>query len=94
MTATSDEAGVVPTIHARGAERLDAVVDLVHAMARPRPLTELLDEAPRRVASVFRSEVCSLYLREGDGLVMRGNVGFVARALGEVRLHVGEGPRR
>ena len=91
MTATPDDAGVVPTIHARGAERLDAVVDLVHAMARPRPLTELLDEAPRRVASVFRSEVCSLYLREGDGLVMRGNVGFVARALGEVRLQVGEG---
>ncbi|MFO0602218.1 MAG: GAF domain-containing protein [Polyangiales bacterium] len=91
MTAPTDDAGVVPTIHARGAERLDAVVDLVHALARPRPLTELLDEAPRRVARVFRSEVCSLYLREGDGLVMRGNVGFVAKALGEVRLHVGEG---
>lgn len=91
MTDLPDASGVVPTIHARGAERLDAVVDLVHALARPRPLTELLDEAPRRVARVFRSEVCSLYLREGDGLVMRGNVGFVAQALSEVRLQVGEG---
>lgn len=84
-------AGVTPTIHGRGVERLDAVVDLVHALARPRPITDLLDEVPRRVAAVFRSDVCSLYLREGDGLVMRGNVGFTTSALGEVRLGVGEG---
>ena len=83
--------GVTPTIHGRGVERLDAVVDLVHVLARARPITDLLDEVPRRVASVFRSEVCSLYLREGDGLVMRGNVGFASSALGEVRLGVGEG---
>ncbi len=82
---------VTTTIHARGEERLDAVVDLVHTLARQRPLTDLLDEVPRRVAAVFRSEVCSLYLREGDGLVMRGNVGFTTSALGEVRLGVGEG---
>jgi phosphotransferase system enzyme I (PtsP) len=84
-------AGVTPTIHGRGVERLDAVVDLVHALGRPRPLADLLDEVPRRVAAVFRSDVCSLYLREGDGLVMRGNVGFTTSALGEVRLNVGEG---
>lgn len=83
--------GVTPTIHGRGVERLDAVVDLVHALARPRAITDLLDEVPRRVAAVFRSDVCSLYLREGDGLVMRGNVGFTTSALGEVRLSVGEG---
>ena len=51
------ESGVTPTIHARGALRLDAVVDLVHALARPRPITDLLDEVPRRVAAVFRSQV-------------------------------------
>lgn len=83
--------GVTPTIHGRGVERLDAVVDLALALARPRPLTDLLDEVPRRVAAVFRSDVCSIYLREGDGLVMRGNVGFTTGALGEVRLGVGEG---
>jgi phosphotransferase system enzyme I (PtsP) len=89
--ASSSTLDVTPTIHARGVERLDAVVDLVHALARPRPLIEVLDEVPRRVAAVFASEVCSLYLREGDGLVMRGNVGFTTSALGEVRLRVGEG---
>ena len=82
---------VVPTIHGRGAARLDAVVELVRALARHSPLTELLDEVPRRVAAVLGSEVCSMYLREGDDLVMRGNVGFTTSALGEVRLHAGEG---
>ena len=35
--------------------------------------------------------MCSLYLLEGADLVMRGNVGFPANALGEIRLGVGEG---
>ncbi len=91
MSQSDREPTAAPTIHARGVERLDAVVDLVHALARPRPLADLLDEVPARVAAVFASEVCSLYLREGDGLVMRGNVGFTHSALGEVRLNVGEG---
>jgi phosphotransferase system enzyme I (PtsP) len=43
------------------------------------------------VAKVFGSPVCSLYLREGNDLVMRGNVGFAAEALGEVRLITGDG---
>lgn len=80
-----------PVIHARGEGRLDAVVDLVTEIARPRPFASLLDEIPRRVAVAFASEVCSVYLREGDDLVMRGNVGFAHDALGEVRLAVGEG---
>jgi len=57
------------------------------------PLVTLLDEAPRRIAAIFEAEVCSLYLLEGDGneLVMRGNVGFPHRALGQVRLQIGQG---
>ncbi len=83
---------IVPRIHARGkAERLDAVLELVAFAARPCPLTTSLDELPRRIATIFRVEVCSIYLLEGDDLVMRGNVGFPTRALGEVRLAVGEG---
>lgn len=57
------------------------------------PLVSLLDDAPRRIATIFEAEVCSLYLVEGDGneLVMRGNVGFSSQALGQVRLAIGEG---
>jgi phosphotransferase system, enzyme I, PtsP len=80
-------------IHARGDVRLDAVLDFVTFAAKPMPLVSLLDEAPRRLAEIVRADVCSLYLLEGDGetLVMRGNVGFTERALGQVRLKVGEG---
>jgi phosphotransferase system enzyme I (PtsP) len=82
-----------PTVHAHGRKRLDAVLDFVTFAARPMPLVTLLDEAPRRIATVFEADVCSLYLLEGDGneLVMRGNVGFPSRALGQVRLQIGQG---
>jgi phosphotransferase system enzyme I (PtsP) len=118
---TDDSAAMAPTppppsagttVHARGDARLDAVVDFVAFAARSLALTAFLDEAPSRIASIFGSPVCSLYLLEpaltdeesnavtatADGeqsvpheLVMRGNVGFPALALGEVRLRVGEG---
>jgi phosphotransferase system enzyme I (PtsP) len=81
-----------PHVH-RGEKRLDAVLDFVAFAARPMPLVTLLDEAPRRIVSIFDADVCSLYLLEGEGdeLVMRGNVGFARDALGQVRLHIGEG---
>jgi phosphotransferase system enzyme I (PtsP) len=53
----------------------------------------VLDEAPRKIAACVGADVASLYLLEGDGrtMVMRGNVGFPARARGKVRLSLGEG---
>lgn len=82
-----------PKIHLRGNKRLDDVLDFVAFAARPMPLVTLLDEAPRRIAMILGAEVCSLYLLEGDGneLVMRGNVGFSSRVLGQVRLGIGQG---
>ena len=81
-----------PYVH-HGSKRLDAVLDFVAFAAKPMPLVTLLDEGPRRIASIFEADICSLYLLEGEGneLVMRGNVGFDRGALGQVRLHVGEG---
>ncbi|HMI86478.1 MAG TPA: GAF domain-containing protein [Polyangiaceae bacterium] len=81
-----------PRIHG-GGRRLDAVLDFVNFTIRSRPLTSFLDEAPRRIARIVGADVASLYLLEGEGdeLVMRGNVGFPDRALGQVRLSVGEG---
>ncbi len=80
-------------VHARGDARLDGVLDFVAFAARPMPLVSLLDEGPRRIAGLFGADVCSLYVLEGEGdeLVMRGNVGFDGRAIGTVRLSVGEG---
>jgi phosphotransferase system enzyme I (PtsP) len=88
------EDAVVATVHGSGApesRRLDAVLSLVGFAVRQVPLLTALDELPRRIAAVVDSDICSLYLREGRDLVMRGNVGFTANALGEVRLSMGEG---
>src|ERR1700679_2899929 len=87
---------VMPTtarIHARGEVRLDLVIDFVQFVAKPMPLSLLLDEAPRRIARIVGADVASLYLMEGDGdeLVLRGNVGFPQGARGVIRLAVGEG---
>jgi len=80
-------------VHAAGHKRLDHVLDFVAFSAKPMPLVTLLDDAPRRIALILDASVCSLYLLEGEGhqLVMRGNVGFAHRAIGQVRLSIGEG---
>jgi len=80
----------------RESARLEATIEFSAFASRPMPLLHLLDEAPRRIATILAADVCSLYLLEGaqdDGgsLVMRGNVGFTKSALGHVRLAVGEG---
>jgi phosphotransferase system enzyme I (PtsP) len=69
------------------------VLDFLAWAAKATQLVSLLDEMPRRLAVIVRADVVSLYLLEGDGetLVMRGNVGFPEKALGQVRLKLGEG---
>ncbi|MCC6809043.1 MAG: GAF domain-containing protein [Deltaproteobacteria bacterium] len=81
-----------PTIHGGGQARVSALGEAVQRAIRPLPIMRLLDEAPRAIAKVFGSDVCSIYLREArDVLVLRGNVGFPDTALGHVRLALGEG---
>jgi len=78
----------------RGDERLEATLEFAAFASRPMPLVSLLDEAPRRIATILRADVCSIYLLEGEGegeLVMRGNVGFAHAALGQIRLAIGQG---
>jgi phosphotransferase system enzyme I (PtsP) len=76
----------------RESERLEATLEFTTFASRPMPLVSLLDEAPRRIATILHADVCSLYLLEGESaLVMRGNVGFSRTVLGHVRLAVGEG---
>ncbi|MCA9625907.1 MAG: GAF domain-containing protein, partial [Myxococcales bacterium] len=73
--------------------QLAKVLDYLAFVAKNRPLTVLLEEAPRRIADCIGADVASLYLMEGDGrsLVLRGNVGLPSWARGKVRLEVGEG---
>lgn len=88
----NDGRRLTPVVHARGSSgRVDALLDLMSFLARPSALSTALDELPRRITRLFPCDVCSIYLLEGDELVMRGNLGFPAEALGEVRMAVGCG---
>src|SRR6185312_7080061 len=46
----------------------------------------------REIAAIAKADIASVYAREaGEVLVMRGNHGFAAEAIGKVSLRVGEG---
>jgi phosphotransferase system enzyme I (PtsP) len=77
----------------------EPALDFVAFASKAMPLTALLDGLPARIARLLRADVVSVYLCEGtasesgrgEGLVLRGNVGFTPRAQGTIRLRVGEG---
>ncbi len=84
--AVTSDGGVDP-------RRLEAALAFVAFTSKSQPLPSLLDGFPARAADVLKASVVSLYLLEGhgDGLVLRGNVGFDPQVRGKVRLRVGEG---
>ncbi len=84
-------------VHEKGHPRLDSVLRLVDTASQARPIGDMLLALAGELAQVMQVEVVSIYVREhdpdsdSDALVMRGNVGFPASAVGNVRLAVGEG---
>lgn len=83
-------AGVTELDEPRSAN-LALIFEYVSFVAEGRPLSEVLDEVPGRLCRLLQAEICSIYLLEGDQLVMRGAVGFPAAVLGDIRLALGEG---
>src|SRR5262245_51640337 len=79
-------------VHDRGDDRrLDGIFRLIEEAGRPRPLAEVLANLCSQIAVIARAPVASIYVLEGDVLVMRGNVGFPASAVDNVQLRLGEG---
>lgn len=74
---------------------LDATLRLLDLANGARAIDETLAAMCRQIAEVAGVEVVSVYVRErdatGDVLVMRGNVGFPADAVGRVQLGIHEG---
>ena len=74
---------------------LDGMVRLVELAKIKRPLDDSLRAMCGVIARIVSSEVVSVYLREWQAgrevLVMRGNVGFPASAIGRIQLELDEG---
>ena len=83
-------------IHHPGDARVDGILRLIEIAGEGAPLGPRLGEMCTEIAAMTGVDVVSVYVREdhpnaGEELVMRGNHGFPASAIGVVRLGIGEG---
>ncbi|HTM20875.1 MAG TPA: GAF domain-containing protein [Kofleriaceae bacterium] len=79
-------------VHVSGRDRsVDGILRLIEIAGQERPLMELLGDMCPHIADIASADVVSVYVREGERLVMRGNIGFPGGAVGRVALRVGEG---
>jgi signal transduction protein with GAF and PtsI domain len=54
-------------------------------------LPEVLQSVTKKVAEQLKVSVCSIYLREGDELVLSATHGFDPSFVGKIRIRIGEG---
>jgi len=79
-------------VHHRGDRGVDGILRLIELAGHDGPIERMLNAMCDQIASITGAEIVSIYVREdGDRLVMRGNVGFPASAIGATSLAVGEG---
>lgn len=78
------------TVHHRGDRGVDGILRLIELAGHDGPLEAMLTAMCDQLAAIAEVDIASVYVREDDSLVMRGNHGFPASAIGTV-LAVGEG---
>ena len=78
-------------VHHRGDRGVDGILRLIELASHDGPLEATLGAMCDEVAAIAEVDIASVYVREGDRLVMRGNHGFPKAAIGAVTLAVGEG---
>jgi len=78
-------------VHHRGDRGVDGILRLIELASHDGPLETTLGAMCDEVAAIAEVDIASVYVREGDRLVMRGNHGFPKAAIGAVSLAVGEG---
>ncbi len=77
-------------VHHRGDRGVDGILKLIELAGHDGPIEVALTAMCAEIAAIIGVEVASIYVRDGDALVMRGNVGLAAAAIG-TSLAIGEG---
>ena len=77
-------------VHHRGDRGVDGILRLIELAGHDGPIDAMLTAMCDELAAITEVDIASVYVREDDRLVMRGNHGFAASAIGTT-LHVGEG---
>jgi signal transduction protein with GAF and PtsI domain len=78
-------------VHHRGARGVDGILRLIELAGNDGAIETMLTAMCAQIATIADVEIASVYVREDDQLVMRGNHGFPAAAIGATTLAVGEG---
>lgn len=78
-------------VHHRGERGVDGILRLIELATHDGPLEAMLTAMCDEIAAIASVDIASVYVREDDRLVMRGNHGFAPQAIGAVVLGIGEG---
>jgi len=78
-------------VHHRGDRGVDGIMRLIELASHDGPFEATLNAMCDELAAIIGADVASVYVGEDDRLVMRGNHGFPASAVGTTTLAVGEG---
>jgi phosphotransferase system enzyme I (PtsP) len=81
----------VVQVHHRGHRGVDGILRLIELAGQDDPLEATLSAMCDELAAIADVDIASVYVREEDQLVMRGNHGFAPSAIGATTLAVGEG---
>jgi phosphotransferase system enzyme I (PtsP) len=77
-------------VHHRGDRGVDGILRLIELAGHDGPIDTMLTAMCDELAVITDADIASVYVREDDRLVMRGNHGFATSAIGTTLL-VGEG---
>ena len=77
-------------VHHRGDRGVDGILRLIELASHDGPVEIVLAAMCDEIAAIAGVEIASIYVRDDETLVMRGNHGFPATAIGTT-LGVGEG---
>ncbi len=80
----------VVQVHHRGARGVDGILRLIELAGHDGDAGEMFSAMCDQIAAIADVDIASVYVREGEQLVMRGNHGFPTAAIGTA-LDVGEG---
>jgi phosphotransferase system enzyme I (PtsP) len=78
-------------VHHRGDRGVDGILRLIELASLDGPLETTLSAMCDEVAAIAGVDIASVYVREAERLVMRGNHGFPRAAIGTTALAIGEG---
>jgi phosphotransferase system enzyme I (PtsP) len=70
---------------------VDGILRLIELAGHDGPLEAMLTAMCDEIAAITGVDIVSIYVHEDERLVMRGNFGFSAAAIGRTTLAVGEG---